>query len=166
MTEDPPTIRSPILRNRSLFFRGRQGRVRLAAISGVVALVALAAFALAVTVGSGSVVVRGVQFQLIEGTTTQGFPWIYPSLTNDTTGFPISVPSGHTFTVTLLVINDDNVNHTLVSAEAAGSFAVTGVDPNLPIGVEGHDDGTLFFTIQVPNANLGSTMAFVTLMIE
>lgn len=93
--------------------------VAIVAVAAVVViLLALILGGVLVLPGSGpaSVTITGVHLVVLEGNTSNGIPWFGPTSpsTNYTTGFPLSVGPGKTFSIVWAsFINFDSVAHTI-----------------------------------------------------
>jgi len=140
--------------------RTRMWELGIGAAAGVVVV-------LLVLIGSGILVrpssapptltLEGVQWVILQGTTRDGFGWFGPSTINVTgaDGLPVTVLSGGTLTLSVILANLDSANHTVSKVTASSFFRVTGTTPGLPASVDsGEDDwdlGVMLTASSVPN---------------
>lgn len=109
------------------------------------------------------VTVSYVVLQIQQGNTSDGVPWFGPSPINITTGFPLSVTPGGTFSVVWLnFFNFDSVNHTINRVTPSAPFRPVSTIPTLPFLVA-YDSGdhNLQINIQAPSPGGGTYVVTV-----
>jgi hypothetical protein len=142
------------------------GPARLALVVACLVVIAAAA-----TIGylslspkpAAEVTVTGFNWTFEEGTVSSGahagIPWFGQSGENDSgsaNGFPISVPSGGTLTVSVFLNNWDNVSHTIVGVHLHAPLFVVSSAPPPPATVTSNEDLYYEVTVSV-QAPAGST---------
>jgi hypothetical protein len=131
---------------------GRRHIILIAVVIVVVAIVLVAALVLYSHSSSASVTVTGAVATLEEGKTSGGVPWFGQGQLNYTTGFPLTLGAGGTFTLSVPLANDDSVPHSVVAITANTPFKVTDVSPSLPAEFDAFEDGTIVVTVQTPGS--------------
>ncbi|HXQ49443.1 MAG TPA: hypothetical protein VN842_06710 [Thermoplasmata archaeon] len=139
----------------------------IGAVAGVVVV-------LLVLIGSGilvrpstatpTVTVTEVQWVLLQGTTRDGFGWFGPSYINvtDADGLPVTVASGWTLTLSVILANLDSSNHTISLVTPSPPFVVDHTTPALPSAVDsGEDDWDLGVTVTAPSVSVDSSYVLV-----
>jgi hypothetical protein len=138
----------------------RRARMLRWAVVGAAALVA----ALLVLIGLGILtlpsppaktltVVSAVRW-IAQGDTVSGEGWFGPSyyLYNHTSGFPLTVTAGGTFTIVATFSNFDDQSHTIYSAAVNSPFSVSTSHPGLPHLVGASEDTVILqVVIGVPD---------------
>lgn len=144
------------------------GRRRAALVVTIVVLIAaagLASYAYFAPRPAPGVTVTGFNWTFQEGTVPTGphagIPWFGVTYLNDSgavNGFPIVVASGGSVIVSVYIDNWDNASHNITGFHLASPLLhVVRVSPNLPMEVDGADDGTFAVTVSV-QAPAGSTV--------
>ncbi|MCI4337911.1 MAG: hypothetical protein L3J72_01230, partial [Thermoplasmata archaeon] len=137
------------------YFQGARGRKHLVLVVGAVAavvVVLLAVVSLYNHSSSASVTVSGASAYLEEGRTTQGQPWFGVANVSFVSGYPLTLPVGGTFTVSLNLANDDSLAHSLVAFNPNAPFHVVSSSPPAPVLYAAHGDGDTTITVQAPGA--------------
>lgn len=104
-----------------------------------------------------------VVIEIQQGNTSNGVPWFGPSPINITTGFPISVAPGATWSVVWLnFFNFDSVNHTINRVTPSAPFRPVSTLPVLPYTVP-YDSGdhNLQINLQAPSTPGGTYVVTV-----
>jgi len=144
--------------------------IRFAVIAvAVFIVILLALLALGVLVfpsaGSQTVEVTGVQWTIVQGTTSNGIGWFGPSTFNYTQvdGYPINVTVGHTVGIPWSFSNYDVVNRTIIGVVVGSPFVFVGSSPAFPVSVpSGTDDAFLSVTVRVPDQGGASLEIYLT----
>jgi hypothetical protein len=143
-------------RVRHRLTRHQLWEIGIGAAAGVVVV-------LLILVGSGilvrpsstapTVTVIEVQWTILQGETRGGFGWFGPSYVNVTSadGLPVTIGSGESLTMSIILANLDSANHTVSMVTAHPPFSVVRTTPALPSRVDsGEDDWDLAVTVVAP----------------
>jgi apolipoprotein N-acyltransferase len=123
----------------------------------VVALVALVAEGVLVLPSNSParVTISYVHLEILEGNSSNGYPWFGPSSINYTSaeGYPIQVAPGGTWTVVWTFINFDDVTHTVSKVTTPTPlFTIGTIQPALPYSLPaGNDHGALAIDVTAPS---------------
>jgi len=127
------------------------GPRRLALVVACLLVIAAAAaigyFSLSSPKPAADVTVTGFNWTFEEGNVSSGphvgLPWFSQTGDNDSgaaNGFPVSVPSGGTLTVSIFLNNWDNISHTIVGVHLHAPFFVVSSTPQPPATVTADED--------------------------
>jgi hypothetical protein len=103
---------------------------------------------------SKKVTITGVEWTVVQGTTTGGLGWFGPSQFNysGADGYPVNVTVGGTITIPWSFSTYDTVNHTIYSVVAGSPFAFVQSRPGIPTVIPGgSDDVFLEFVVRAPD---------------
>ncbi|MGI0052999.1 MAG: hypothetical protein ACRECR_01900 [Thermoplasmata archaeon] len=109
-----------------------------AGASVVVALLVLVGVGVLIlpdTSSSSPVSVTAVQVTILQGTLANGQGWFGSSpytLTGAANGYPYHVSPGASFSITLVLTNNDSLPHTVYSVSVSPPFTFAGTNPTLP----------------------------------
>lgn len=137
------------------FFTGRHGlrHLLLVGLAVVVVIVVIAAALFLFNRSSGATVtVTGAVAYLEQGHTSNGQNWFGNSTIDYSSGFPLSVPVGGSFSITLNLANVDTEAHSLFSLQPNAPFTVSSSSPALPVQYPAFSDGATTVTLQVPSS--------------
>lgn len=136
----------------------------LIAIAAIVVVILLVLIAIGIlrlpTPSPPQVTVNSAQWQILQGNTSFGFGWFGPSVRNvtDSDGLPITVNSGGSFVMTLVISNLDKVNHTIYSVTAAAPFRVSGYVEGVGTEVRpGSDEWPVEVNVVAPTVSSDAT---------
>jgi len=110
-----------------------------------------------------TVTVTGAQWNILQGTTRDGFGWFGNSTryANDSDGLPLSITSGGTFGMSLTLSNLDSQNHTIYSVTAGSPFTVVTTKPLIGSSgatvIAGSDDWVITVTLRAPSVSSDSS---------
>lgn len=102
------------------------------------------------------ITISEVHWTIIQGTTSTGFGWFGPSerIANNSSGLPLRVTLGHSFTVLLPLTDLDSVNHTIQTVTVVSPFNVMGTSPSVPaLVISGMDDFLISVTLGTSGAS-------------
>ena len=143
----------------------------LIAVAAIVVVVLLILIAIGVlrlpTPSPPQVTVNAAQWQILQGNTSFGFGWFGPSTRNvtNTDGLPITVNSGGSFVMSLVVSNLDKVNHTIYSVTAAAPFRVSGYIEGVGTEVRpGSDEWLVEVTVVAPSVSSNASYTLLLTM--
>lgn len=105
-----------------------------------------------------TITITKVVWTIQQGETSSGIGWFGPNerIANNSSGLPLRVTLGHSFTVLLPLTDLDSVNHTIQTVSVVSPFALVSTSPSVPaLVISGMDDFLISVTLGTSGASGG-----------
>jgi hypothetical protein len=143
---------------RPFHLRGHAGRrnLLLMGIGAVAALALLETVLLVLAAPPPQVTLEGAAVTYLdEGTTALGTPWFggyEENYSGSADGYPTTMAAGSAFNLTVVIVNIDSHDHTILLATVAAPFHLVTVSPALPSVLDAEDDAALTLRVAAPGS--------------
>jgi hypothetical protein len=113
----------------------------------------------------GTITVTGVEWALVQGTTTSGTGWFGPSPVYQNSsggfGYPTTVGSGGSFQVRLSIYNHDDIDHSVSRIEVPSGWSVLSVTPGYGVPIGRSDQSSVVVQLAAPTTSSDESVYLV-----